>query len=107
MIRTVQQQRALAALQLIFVADALAMPVHWFYNLQDIERAFPGGIKDFTPAPAEHPTSIMALHSTAHGGRGGHTGSTPEIKCALSHCAAKSLVIIFPFCQHRLQQFIW
>ncbi|WP_244178258.1 hypothetical protein [Marinobacter shengliensis] len=30
-----------------FIADALAMPVHWFYNPMDIEKAFPGGIQWF------------------------------------------------------------
>jgi hypothetical protein len=36
-----QSQRASAALQNLFVADALAMPVHWFYSIRDIEKAFP------------------------------------------------------------------
>jgi len=67
---TLAQRRALNALQLMFVADALAMPVHWFYNPLDIERAFPGGIKSFAAAPDFHPSSIMALHSTSQGGRG-------------------------------------
>lgn len=26
-----------------FIADALAMPVHWFYQPLEIERAFPRG----------------------------------------------------------------
>ena len=67
---TVAQRRAINALQQMFVADALAMPVHWFYNPLDIERAFPGGINRFAAAPDVHPSSIMALHSTSRGGRG-------------------------------------
>lgn len=62
--------RAIAALRMLFVADALAMPVHWYYNPQDIEKAFPGGITKLEAAPSYHPSSIMALHSTARGGRG-------------------------------------
>ncbi|HMY39661.1 MAG TPA: ADP-ribosylglycohydrolase family protein, partial [Marinagarivorans sp.] len=62
--------RARAALQLLYVADALSMPVHWFYNPLDILKAFPGGIKQFEAAPSLHPSSIMALHSTSSGGRG-------------------------------------
>lgn len=62
--------RAAAALQQSFVADALAMPVHWFYNPSDIHKTFPGGIKKFEAAPAFHPSSIMNLHSTNAGGRG-------------------------------------
>ncbi len=64
------QQRADTALRALFVGDALAMPVHWFYNPQDIDRAFPGGVSDFEAAPAFHPSSIMPLHSTSQGGRG-------------------------------------
>jgi len=65
-----QQRRASAALKNLFVADALAMPVHWYYNPLDIEKAFPGGITQFEAAPEYHPGSIMSLHSTVKGGRG-------------------------------------
>lgn len=63
-------KRVTAALQLSFIADALSMPVHWFYNPLDIYKAFPGGIKKFEAAPVFHPSSIMNLHSTNAGGRG-------------------------------------
>jgi len=63
------QQRANAALKNAFVADALAMPVHWFYNPMDIIGQFPGGITQFEAAPEFHPSSIMSLHSTRQGGR--------------------------------------
>jgi len=56
--------RARAALQLSFIADALAMPVHWFYNPQDIYTVFPGGVKRFEAAPPVHPISFMSLPST-------------------------------------------
>ncbi len=52
-----------------FVADSLAMPVHWFYRVTDILEAFPDGIKRFYPAPKRHPSSIMSLHSMKQGGR--------------------------------------
>lgn len=75
--------RVSSALKTQFIADALAMPVHWYYNPMDIERAFPGGIQRFEAAPAFHPSSIMSLHSTRSGGRHhGRTGSgdqTPEV----------------------------
>jgi len=67
-------QRARAALRNQFVGDALAMPVHWFYSPLDIDRAFPGGIQRLEAAPAQHPSSIMVLHSTRHGGRGSQGG---------------------------------
>lgn len=63
------RERARAALWTLFAGDALAMPVHWFYNPNDILRAFPGGIRRFENAPEHHPSSIMALHSTRQGGR--------------------------------------
>jgi len=75
------QRRASAALKNLFVADALAMPVHWYYNPLDIEKAFPGGVTRLEAAPEYHPGSIMSLHSTARGGRGEQAspGRQPEI----------------------------
>ncbi|MED6324732.1 MAG: ADP-ribosylglycohydrolase family protein [Pseudomonadota bacterium] len=62
-------KRAKAALKNAFIGDALAMPVHWYYNPADIYKAFPLGIEQFEDAPSFHPSSIMSLHSTQHGGR--------------------------------------
>jgi len=70
--------RAIAALQNLFIADSLAMPVHWFYNLHDIERIFPGGVRKLEAAPEHHPSSIMSLHSTHGGGRRGSSGHVPR-----------------------------
>ncbi|MDN3562182.1 ADP-ribosylglycohydrolase family protein [Vreelandella neptunia] len=61
--------RAIAALRNLFIGDSLAMPVHWFYNVHDIDRAFPDGITTFETPPEFHPSSIMSLHSTSGGGR--------------------------------------
>lgn len=61
--------RAQAALQNLFIADALAMPVHWFYRVSDIDSAFPRGVNKFEAPPDHHPSSIMSLHSTSGGGR--------------------------------------
>lgn len=55
------KQRAIAAFKLIYVADALAMPVHWFYNPQDILNAFQNGIKKFEAAPPKHPHDFLSL----------------------------------------------
>ena len=72
--------RAIAALKNSFVADALAMPVHWYYNPGDIFKQFPKGITQFEAAPKFHPSSIMSLHSTQQGGRTAVArGSQPEI----------------------------
>ncbi len=74
-----RHQRARAALQTFFVGDALSMPVHWYYNPIDIQRAFPGGVKEMHAAPTFHPSSIMSLHSTSKGGRGKQEPSAREI----------------------------
>ena len=70
--------RAVAALRSFFVGDALSMPVHWFYNPLDIQRAFPGGITQMEAAPAFHPSSIMSLHSTNAGGRGAQNSDSGQ-----------------------------
>ena len=71
-------QRAAAALKTLFIGDALAMPVHWYYNPMDIFRAFRGGITGFEAAPEIHPSSIMSLHSTSKGGRGPHVANDDQ-----------------------------
>lgn len=68
-IDTEKQLRISDALKTSFIADALAMPVHWYYRVMDIDIAFDGGIKAFEAAPEYHPSSIMSLHSTSSGGR--------------------------------------
>lgn len=72
------KQRAISALKSLFVADALAMPVHWYYNPMDIFRQFRGGVTGFEAAPAFHPSSIMSLHSTQKGGRGPHAANDEQ-----------------------------
>lgn len=62
-------ERAASALRGLFLGDALAMPVHWFYNTADIDAAFPNGIAGLEAPPEHHPSSIMSLHSTRGGGR--------------------------------------
>lgn len=71
--------RASAALKNLFIGDALAMPVHWFYNVHDIDRAFPEGINTFEAPPAFHPSSIMSMHSTSGGGRKRAGSQPPEV----------------------------
>ncbi|MGO4893718.1 ADP-ribosylglycohydrolase family protein [Flavobacterium sp. W21_SRS_FM6] len=58
-----------SSLKTSFIADALAMPVHWYYQPMEIDRAFNGGIQGFETPPDFHPSSIMSLHSKSSGGR--------------------------------------
>lgn len=43
----------------LFIADALAMPAHWFYSLENLQAQFPGGITNFADAPHPHPESFF------------------------------------------------
>lgn len=56
------------------IADALAMPVHWYYSTADIDRDF-GRVADYAAPKARHPSSIMSLSNTGGAGRGGQAGS--------------------------------
>ena len=64
-----KDRRVVMAMRHAMVADALAMPVHWFYRTADILRAFPKGMIQLFDAPTHHPSSIMSLHSKRQGGR--------------------------------------
>jgi len=68
------RDRVRGALLGIFVGDALAMPVHWYYNPNDIKKDY-GGITKYEAPKLEHPSSIMSLSSTGGAGRGGQQGS--------------------------------
>jgi ADP-ribosylglycohydrolase len=57
----------------MFVGDALAMPVHWYYNIAALWQDF-GQIRDYQAPKAHHPNSIMALANTGKAGRGSHDG---------------------------------
>lgn len=42
-----------------FIADAIAMPVHWYYQRKYIREGFEGGIQGYEDAPHPHPESFM------------------------------------------------
>ncbi|MHC4958055.1 MAG: ADP-ribosylglycohydrolase family protein [Planctomycetota bacterium] len=52
-------QRIRNALWGLFTGDALAMPAHWFYRLENIEEVFDGGITGYVDAPHPHPEAFM------------------------------------------------
>lgn len=43
----------------LFIGDSLAMPAHWFYNIENIKKTFDGGVTGFTDPPHPHPESFM------------------------------------------------
>ena len=65
--------RVRGALWGMFVGDALAMPVHWYYNVAALQRDF-GTIRDYQAPKDFHPGSIMSLSSTGRAGRGSQEG---------------------------------
>jgi ADP-ribosylglycohydrolase len=70
---TNKSDRMRGALWGIFVGDALAMPVHWYYNIAALWQDF-GQIRDYQAPKVHHPNSIMALANTAKSGRGSQDG---------------------------------
>lgn len=52
------QERALGAVAGLLIGDALAMPVHWYYNTDTLRREY-GVVRDFLAPRAPHSGSIM------------------------------------------------
>ncbi|KAL4636282.1 hypothetical protein GN956_G13821 [Arapaima gigas] len=62
------------------VADAMSMPVHWYYNIQDIRGDFGGWITGFQAPQSRHPSSILTLSNPAGSGRSNRSlGNQPEV----------------------------
>ena len=43
----------------LFIGDALAMPAHWYYQVDNIEKVFNGWIRDYQEPPHPHLESFM------------------------------------------------
>jgi ADP-ribosylglycohydrolase len=54
-----RRQRLQNALLGLFIGDALAMPAHWYYNLENIAKVFDGGIHGYVDPPHPHLESFM------------------------------------------------
>lgn len=53
----------------MFVGDALAMPVHWYYDVAALQRDH-GEVRDYRSPLPHHPDAIMSRSSTGRAGRG-------------------------------------
>ncbi len=53
------KQHITNALWGLFIADALAMPAHWFYDTENIPKAFNGPVKKYEDPPHPHPEAFM------------------------------------------------
>ncbi|XP_059183551.1 uncharacterized protein LOC131962621 [Centropristis striata] len=65
-----QVRRAVSeALWAMCAADSMSMPVHWYYNIDDIRRDFGGWISSLNSPRDRHPSSILSLSNTTGSGR--------------------------------------
>lgn len=48
----------------MFIADALAMPVHWYYNPSDIKSGYGGWLTGYQAPEEHHPSSILTISAT-------------------------------------------
>jgi len=53
----------------MFVGDALAMPVHWYYDVAALQRDH-GEVRDYRSPLPHHPDAIMSRSSTGRAGSG-------------------------------------
>ncbi|KAG5188718.1 ADP-ribosylation/Crystallin J1 [Tribonema minus] len=67
-------ERVKACLGGMYIGDALAMPVHWYYDVRQLKRDF-GRITQYEVPKPTFPGSIMNLSNTGGGGRGSDKGN--------------------------------
>ncbi len=66
-------ERMRGALLGMFIGDALAMPVHWYYNTAALDRDYPK-LDGYLAPRRLHPDSLLAKSNTGGHGRGGSSG---------------------------------
>ncbi|KAG1939282.1 uncharacterized protein LOC120459000 [Pimephales promelas] len=69
----------------VCAADAMSMPVHWFYNTADIRTHFSGWITGFNAPRNTHPSSILRLSNTAGSGRTNGSSGDPVVGNVILH----------------------
>ncbi|KAL8598810.1 hypothetical protein ACOMHN_015389 [Nucella lapillus] len=68
----------------MLVGDAVSMPVHWYYNPDDIQRGYQRWLTGYVAPNKKHPSSILSLSAVDGSGRGSG-GSTPLIGNIILH----------------------
>ncbi|XP_076096486.1 uncharacterized protein LOC143067263 [Mytilus galloprovincialis] len=63
----------------MFIADALAMPVHWYYNPDDIKDGYGGWLTGYREPEKKHPSSILTLSAVGGSGRSGWGSKTKPV----------------------------
>ncbi|BFZ00318.1 hypothetical protein BsWGS_03357 [Bradybaena similaris] len=69
----------------LFVADSLAMPVHWYYNPRDIKKDYGEWLKGYVAPHGKHPSSIIRLSAVDGSGRGSSVSEKPIIGNVILH----------------------
>lgn len=67
------------ALYGMFVGDSLSMPVHWYYDTDDIKRDFNGWLTGFEAPRKKHPSSILTISAIGGAGRSTFAGKQKSI----------------------------
>ncbi|XP_063967308.1 uncharacterized protein LOC129279362 [Lytechinus pictus] len=67
------------ALYGMFIGDSLSMPVHWYYDVDNIKRDFNGWLTGFEAPRKRHPTSILTISATGGAGRSTFSGKQKSI----------------------------
>lgn len=47
----IKKRRLHNALWAMFIGDALAMPAHWYYSLENIQKVFDNGVRGYIDPP--------------------------------------------------------
>ena len=55
----IKRQRLRNALLAMFIGDALSMPAHWYYSIENIVKVFGGGVRGYVDPPHPHLESFM------------------------------------------------
>ncbi|KAH3811912.1 uncharacterized protein LOC127835266 isoform X2 [Dreissena polymorpha] len=71
-----------AAIWGMLAADAVAMPVHWYYNPRDIYAGYGGWLTGFVAPNKKHPSSILTLSAVDGSGR---TGWNPKSQAVVGN----------------------
>ncbi|GFO45496.1 poly(ADP-ribose) glycohydrolase arh3 [Plakobranchus ocellatus] len=69
----------------MFVADSLAMPVHWYYNPDDIKAQYGNWLTGYVAPSSKHPSSILRLSAVDGSGRGSTSSSQAVIGNIILH----------------------
>ena len=74
----------------MLIADALSMPVHWYYNPADIKSSYGGWLSGYNAPAKRHPSSILTL--SAVGKYSNHTSTVlmTSFRKSFSFCLALS-----------------